>query len=190
MKLGIILGSIRAIRRGGRVKEWLMPQLEQFKDFDVELLDLRDYPLPFFDESNSPEGLNGKYNNDVAKQWSAKVADKDAFIMITPEYNHGTSAVLKNAIDWLYYEWVRKPVAFISYSPNAAGGVRAVEQLRQNVIELQMMPLREAIHITYILDTLDESGKVQQGHFNERLVTLMNELSWWSKALKTAREQH
>src|SRR5687768_10341422 len=118
MKLGIILGSIRDIRRGGRVKEWLMPQLGQYKDFEVELLDLKDYPLPFFNESNSPEGLNGNYTNEVARRWSAKVAEKDAFIIITPEYNHGTSAVLKNSIDWLYHEWVRKPVAFISYSPN------------------------------------------------------------------------
>lgn len=166
-----------------------MPQLEQFKDLEVELLDLNGYPLPFFNESNSPEGLNGNYTNDVAKKWSAKVAEKDTFIFVTPEYNHGTSAVLKNAIDWLYPEWVRKPVAFISYSPNAAGGVRAVEQLRQNVIELQMAPLREAIHITYVLDTLDESGKVLKGHFNERLLKLVEELTWWARALKEARER-
>lgn len=189
MKLGVILGSIRDIRRGGRVARWLMPQLEQFKDFEIELLDLNDYPLPFFNEPNSPEGLKGEYSDKIARKWSAKVAEKDAFIVITPEYNHGTSAVLKNALDWLYYEWVRKPVAFISYSPNAAGGVRAVEQLRQNVIELQMAPLREAIHVTYVLDTLDEDGKVLRGHFNERLGTLMSELGWWGEALKAARSK-
>lgn len=188
MKIGVILGSIREIRRGGRVAKWLMPQLAQFKDTEIELLDLKDYPLPFFNESNSPEGLKGEYANSVAKEWSAKIASMDGFILITPEYNHGTSAVLKNALDWLYYEWVRKPVAFISYSPNAAGGVRAVEQLRQNVIELQMAPLREAIHITYILDTIDEDGTVLKGHLNERLVKLMDELTWWTKALKTARD--
>ncbi len=79
-------------------------------------------------------------------------------------------------------------VAFISYSPNAAGGARAVEQLRQNVIELQMTPLREAIHLTYVLDTLDESGNVLKGHFNERLIKLIDELTWWTHALKSARE--
>jgi NAD(P)H-dependent FMN reductase len=188
MKIGVILGSIRGIRRGGRVANWLMPQLKQFKNAEFELLDLLDYPLPFFNESNSPEGLEGKYTNAVAKKWSAKVASKDGFILIAPEYNHGTSAVLKNALDWLYYEWVRKPVTFISYSPNSNGGVRAVEQLRQNVIELQMVPLREAIHITYVLDTLTEDGKVHKGHFNERLATLIGELLWYTKALKTARE--
>lgn len=189
MKIGVILGSIRDIRRGGRVAKWLMPQLSKFKAVEIELLDLKDYPLPFFNESNSPEGLKGEYTNTVAKKWSAKIASMDGFIFITPEYNHGTSAVLKNALDWLYYEWVRKPVAFISYSPNAAGGVRAVEQLRQNVIELQMAPLREAIHITYVLDTLDEQGNLLKGHFDERLVKLMEELLWWANALKTARNE-
>jgi NAD(P)H-dependent FMN reductase len=189
MKIGIILGSIREIRRGGRVAKWLTPQLEQFKEFEFELLDLNDYPLPFFNESNSPEGLNRNYTNDVARKWSVKIDGMDGFIVITPEYNHGTSAVLKNAFDWLYYEWVRKPVTFISYSPNSSGGVRAVEQLRQNVIELQMAPLREAIHFTYVLDTLDENGNLLKGHFNERLVKLMDELAWWTQALKAARSK-
>lgn len=189
MKLGVILGSIREIRRGGRVVNWLLPQLKQYGEFDSELLDLNDYPLPFFNESDSPQGLAGNYTNQVAARWSAKVAQKDAFIIVTPEYNHGTSAVLKNALDWLYPEWNRKPVAFVSYSPNAAGGVRAVEQLRANVIELQMAPIHEAIHITYVLDTLDQEGNVQRGHLNERLQDLIKELSWWSDALKAAREQ-
>ena len=123
MKVGIILGSTRGIRRGGRVMKWIESQLGQFEDCEFEILDLKDFPLPFFDEADSPEGLRGSYTNDVAKQWSGKIAEKDAFIIITPEYNHGTSGVLKNALDWLYYEWVRKPVAFISYSSNAAGGI-------------------------------------------------------------------
>lgn len=125
----------------------------------------------------------------MAKKWSAKIASKDAFIIIAPEYNHGTSAVLKNALDWLYYEWNRKPVAFVSYSPNAVGGVRAVEQLRQNVIELQMAPVHSSIHINYVLDTIDEKGNLLKGHFNERLTKLMNDLLWWTKALKTARKK-
>jgi len=187
VKVALILGSIRDIRRGGRVAKWLMPQLSALNDLEVELLDLKDYQLPFFDESNSPEGLERKYSNKTAQKWSQKIDSADAFIVITPEYNHGTSGVLKNALDWLYYEWARKPVAFISYSPNASGGARAVEQLRQNVIELQMAPLREAIHIAYVLDTIDEDGNLLQGHYNERLSTLLDELRWWSSALKAAR---
>lgn len=189
MNIGIILGSIREVRRGERVVKWLTSQIDQFKDFEFELLDPHDYPLPFFDEPDSPEGLRGSYSNEVAKKWSAKIAAQDGFIVVTPEYNHGSSAVLKNSLDWLYYEWVRKPVAFISYSSNADGGIRAVEQLRQNTIELQMAPLRAAIHITYVLSTLDEEGVVLKGHLNERLVKLMDELRWWTMALKNAREQ-
>lgn len=189
MKIAVILGSIREIRRGGRVAKWLMPQLSKRKDFNVELLDLKDYPLPFFNESNSPEGLEGNYTNKLAKKWAAKIGEADGFIIITPEYNHGTSGVLKNALDWVYYEWNRKPIAFISYSPNAAGGIRAVEQLRQNAVELQMASIPVAIHITYVLDTIDENGNLLKGHFNERLVHLLDELLWWVEALKTAREK-
>ena len=187
MKIAVILGSIREIRRGGRVAKWLMPQLANFKGIEFELLDLKDYPLPFYNESDSPEGLQGNYTNKLAKKWAAKIGEADAFIIITPEYNHGTSAVLKNALDWVYPEWNKKPVSFISYSPNAAGGIRAVEQLRQTVIELQMAPIQEAIHITYVLDTLEENGTVLKGHYNERLVDLMAQLLWWTEALKTAR---
>lgn len=189
MKIAVILGSIREIRRGGRVAKWLMPQLLKRKDIKVELLDLKDYPLPFFNESNSPEGLEGNYTNKLAKKWAAKIDEADGFIMITPEYNHGTSGVLKNALDWVYYEWNRKPVAFISYSPNAAGGIRAVEQLRQNSIELQMAPVSTSIHITYVLDTLDENGNQLKGHFKERLEDLMKDLLWWAKVLKDGREK-
>lgn len=188
MKIAVILGSIREIRRGGRVAKWLMPQLSKREDIDVELLDLKDYPLPFYNESDSPEGLEGNYTNKLAKKWAAKIGESDGFIIITPEYNHGTSGVLKNALDWVYYEWNKKPVSFISYSPNAAGGIRAVEQLRQTTIELQMAPLSNAIHISYVLDTIDENGFLLKGHYNERLVTLMDELLWWAEALKIARD--
>ncbi len=188
MKIAVILGSVREIRRGGRVLKWLITQLGQFTDIEFELLDLRDYPLPFYDEANSPEGLRGNYTNRIAKQWASKIGASDGFIIITPEYNHGAPAVLKNALDWVYYEWNKKPVAFVSYSTNAAGGIRAVQQLRENCIELQLAPTHTAVHITYILDTLDENGNVLKGHFNERLVGLIEELLWWTRALKNARD--
>lgn len=190
MKIAVILGSIRGVRRGGRVAKWLMSELSKSKSIEFELLDLIDYPLPFYNESDSPEGLEGNYTNEMGRKWAAKIREKDAFILITPEYNHGTSAVLKNALDWVYYEWNKKPVAFVSYSPNAAGGIRAVEQLRLNSIELDMHPMSQAIHISYVLDTIDEKGRLLKGHYNERLTNLMNELLWWANALKTAREKN
>lgn len=188
MKIGVILGSVREIRRGGRVAKWLMPQLEKLGGAEYELLDLRDYPLPFFSESNSPEGLERNYTNEVAQRWSAKVDEMDGFIIITSEYNHGIPGVLKNALDWLYSEWNKKPVGFVSYAPGAIGGARGVEQLRQNVIELQMAPMREALHISNVLDTLDEEGNLLKGHSNEKLAVTVKELLWWTNTLKKARE--
>jgi NAD(P)H-dependent FMN reductase len=189
IKIGVILGSIREIRRGGRVAKWLMPQLEKLGGAGYELLDLRDYPLPFFNESNSPEGLERNYTNEVAQRWSAKINAMDGFIIITSEYNHGIPGVLKNALDWLYSEWNKKPVGFVSYAPGAVGGVRGVEQLRQNVIELQMAPMREAVHIAHVLDVLDEEGNILKGHASEKLAVSVKELLWWTKALKKARSE-
>lgn len=167
--------------------QWLMPQLKKIDAATFELLDLKDYPLSFFDEANSPMGLERNYTSDVAKQWSAKVDSMDGFIVITPEYNHGTSAVLKNALDWLYPEWNCKPVGFVSYSPNAVGGVRAVEQLRLNAIELQMVPIHQSVHITHVLDTISEDGKLLQGHLNEHAASFAGQLVWWAKVLQDAR---
>jgi len=189
MKIGVILGSIRKIRRGERVAKWLMPQLSQFKDVEFELLDLRDYPLPFYSEDNSPDSLENGYTNKMATKWAAKIGEKDAFIIIAAEYNHGPAAVLKNALDWVYNEWVKKPIAFVSYAPGAGSGIRSVEQLRENVIELQMAPMREAIHISHVLDTIDEKGNLAKGHYNDRVVIVVEQLLWWAKALKEARDK-
>lgn len=188
MQIGIVLGSIRENRKGESVTKWAMSQLVKNSDVKSELLDLKDYQLPVFAESKSPMEFNGDYPNIIAQKWSAKVDSKDAFIFITPEYNHGTSAALKNALDWLYPEWAKKPVAFISYSPTAAGGVRAVEQLRQNVVQLQMVPLNAAVHIPRVQEVIDDDGKLLQEQYNDYLNNLVKDLSWWAKALKAARE--
>lgn len=189
MKIAVILGSTRAVRRGERVAKWLMSQLVNFKEAEFELLDLRDYPLPFYAEDNSPDSLENGYSNEVATKWAAKIGEADAFILITTEYNHGPAAVLKNALDYVYNEWNKKPVAFVSYATGPAGGIRAVEQLRQITIELKMAPMQAAVHISHVLDTIDENGKLLKGHFNQRVVTVVEQLLWWAEALKTAREK-
>lgn len=187
MKIAVILGSIRKIRRGERVAKWLMSQLAKIKEVEFELLDLRDYPLPFYSEDNSPDSLENGYTNKMAIKWAAKIGEADGFILIHSEYNHGPAAVLKNAIDWVYDEWVKKPVAFVSYAPGAGAGIRAVEQLRENAIELQMAPMREAVHVSHVLDSIDEKGNLLKGHYNERVITVVKELLWWARALKEAR---
>src|SRR6202008_3288862 len=112
----------------------------------AQLLDLSDFPMPFFDQP-LPPAMPGRppYEHDVVKKWTAHIAASDGFIMVTPEYNYGTSAVLKNAIDWVYPEWNRKAVAFVSYG--SAAGARGVQQLRLTAIELQLAAIRTSVHI-------------------------------------------
>ena len=163
----------------------------------IEILDLRDYPMPFFNEPVSPAMGDGKYLNEIVKKWSEKINDGDAFIIVTPEYNHGYPAVLKNALDSIFPEWNKKAVGFVSYGN--AGGARSVEQLRQVVIELQMVPIRSAIHIlvdVYIA-VMNEKVPVDPDMFNkplrdrrDRVEEFLNELISMAKALKVAREQN
>jgi NAD(P)H-dependent FMN reductase len=125
-RIGIILGSTRPNRNGEQVAKWVYETAALRSDADFELVDLRDYPLPHLDEPLPPS--MGQYQNDHTKEWSDKIASFDGFVIVTPEYNHSTSGVLKNAIDYLYAEWNNKAVGFVSYG--AVGGARAAEQLR------------------------------------------------------------
>src|SRR6266404_13706 len=145
LRLAIVIGSIRPNRFGGHAAQWIEEVARRRGDFDVELVDLKDYPMPLFAEEASP--LYAPSKNEVARRWQAKLAEFDAFIFTAAEYNHGPTAVLKNAFDYAYAEWSNKPVAFVGYG--GVGGSRAVEQLRLNVIELQMAPIRSAVHILF-----------------------------------------
>lgn len=158
-------------------------------------MDLRDYPMPFFNEPVSPAMSGGKYSNEIVNKWSEKIMDGDAFIIVTPEYNHGYPAVLKNALDSIFPEWNRKAVGFVSYGN--AGGARSVEQLRQVVIELQMVPIRSAIHIPVdvYMAVMNEKVPVDPDLFKplrdrlDRIEVFLSELISMAKTLKVAREQ-
>lgn len=145
VKIQVIIGSTRQGRYSEKPAEWIFNELEQFEGVEAELVDLRDYPLPFYDEQVSPIKLNGRYSKPEVTRWSEKVKQADAFIIVTPEYNHGYTAVLKNAIDHLYPEWNHKPVGFVSYG--SVGGARVIEQIRLVAIEMQMFPIKNAIHL-------------------------------------------
>ncbi|KKW12939.1 MAG: NADPH-dependent FMN reductase [Candidatus Gottesmanbacteria bacterium GW2011_GWB1_49_7] len=125
-----------------KVAPWVLAEAKKHTEAEFELIDLRDWPLPFYNEPTSVTGLT-KYSIPLAEKWSEKIRQGDGFLIVTPEYNHGYSAVLKNALDYLYTEWHRKPVAFVSYG-GPVGGSRAVEQLRLVSIELKMVPVRES----------------------------------------------
>lgn len=180
MNLHIILGSVREGRQGEKVATWLLEQAAA-TEWEAELIDLADWPLPFFNEATPPDANDGKYQNELAQEWSAKIAAADAYILVTPEYNHGYPAVLKNALDWLYYEWGGKPVAFASYSTGLTGGARAVEQLRQVVLHLQMVPVAQGLQIGKI-DQWDPASSAESAQ------KMLAKLTTWAKMLAPLRK--
>ncbi len=152
---------------GDKIATWVMEHIE------AELLDLREYPLPFFDEPVSPSMIKEPYTNPAVVKWTQKIAEGEAFIIITPEYNHGYPAVLKNALDYVYKEWNGKKIAFVGYG--SVGAARAIEQLRQVVIELQMIPLRTAVHITKFWELFDEKGQLKLDQYNQSLKLVLEQ---------------
>jgi NAD(P)H-dependent FMN reductase len=175
LKLQIILGSTRQQRQGELVASWFRGEAEKRADFEFEYIDLRDWPLPFFATADS----------SLVVRWQEKVAEADGYIIVTPEYNHSFTAALKNALDYGGKSWRNKPVAFVGYTAGDVGAARAVEQLRLVAIELQLAPIREAIHISGVLGALPES--VRSEAMRNRLERLFTQLGWWAGALKTAR---
>ena len=181
----IILGSTREGRFGEKPARWIFEKAKGREGVVAELLDLREYPLPFFNEAILPLARKGEYPNEVAARWAEKIREADAVIIATPEYNHGYPAVLKNALDFIYDEWNRKPVAFVGWG--SVGGARAVEQLRQVVVQLQMVAIQNAVHFSF-RDALDEKGNFVTASFEEVGDRMLDQLLWWAKVLKSARE--
>ena len=135
LKIKVIVGSTRANRFSEKTAAWIVETARKRTSLDVELLDLRDYPLPFFEEAMPPGMAKDQYSNPIVVKWRDKIREADGFIICTPEYNHGYPAVLKNALDYTYFAWARKAVSFVSWG--SAGGARGVEQLRLVAIELE-----------------------------------------------------
>ncbi|CAN7431685.1 NAD(P)H-dependent oxidoreductase [Acidovorax sp. LjRoot118] len=185
--IGIVIGSTREGRFADKPAQWFHGIASQRTDVSAELIDLRDYPMPFFDEALSPAWAPVK--NEAAQRWAAKLATLDGLVVITAEYNHGPTAVLKNAFDYAYKEFARKPIGFVGYG--GVGAARAVEQLRLVATELQMAPVRNAVHMGMV----EFLGVWQQGksfedypHLAQSAKGLLDDMAWWAKALKTARE--
>src|ERR1700682_2498647 len=145
LKIGMIVGSTRQNRFADTPVKWLGGGAAARADLRLEVLDLRDYRLPFFNEPASPAYTGGVYTPPAAGAWRKRIGGFDAFIATVAEYNHGPTAVLKNAFDSAYLEWQRKPIAFVGYG--GVGAARAIEQLRGVVIELQMVPIAQGVNI-------------------------------------------
>ena len=188
--ISVIIGSTREGRFSEKPARWILQYLQKREGIEARLLDLREFPMPFFDQP-MPPAMPGRppYEHDVVRRWTAAIERSDAFIIVTPEYNYGPSAVLKNAIDWVYPEWNRKAAAFVSYG--SAMGARSVQQLRETAIELQLAPVRSSVHIPVAtLWAHFQGGDVDKGlaEIEKQAQTMIDDLLWWATALKTARQ--
>jgi NAD(P)H-dependent FMN reductase len=187
--ISVIVGSTREGRFSEKPAHWILQQLKKRDGVDARLLDLRDFPMPFFDQP-VPPAMPGRapYANAVVQKWTAAIAQSDGFVFVTPEYNYGPSAVLKNAIDWVYPEWNRKAAAIVTYG--SAMGARGAQQLRETAIELQLAPVRSSVHIPVAtLWAHFQGGDVDAGlaELATPSATMIDDLLWWTTALKTAR---
>ncbi len=189
-KIALIIGSTRPTRFADIPAQWMLAQAQARTDMDVELVDLRDFPLPFFDEMAS--NLWMPSSNPVAVAWQNKMAEFDGYIFVVAEYNRSITGALKNALDQAYKEWNRKPMTAIAYG--AAGGTRALEHLRNIAVELQMVPTRNAVHLGMgdffkVHPGMGGSGKMADVEANllPAATASLDDLVWWAKATMAAK---
>jgi NAD(P)H-dependent FMN reductase len=185
LKLAIIIGSTRPGRVGEAVARWVFELAQKRGDAEYELVDIKDFDLPLLDEPIPPS--QGNYSKEHTKRWAAKIASFDGFIFVTPEYNHGISGALKNAIDFLYAEWNNKAAGFVGYG--SAGGVRAVEQLRLVMAELQVATVRAQVMLSLRDDFENYSTFKSREFHDEALGPVFDQVIAWSGALRALREK-
>lgn len=182
LKIAIIVGSTRPGRNSKAVAEWVLDQAAS-RTADYELVDLLDYPLPHLDEAVPPS--MGQYEGEHTKRWAAKIDSYDGFVFVTPEYNHSTSGVLKNAIDYVYAEWNNKAAGFVSYG--SLGGARAIEHLRAISAELQLAGVRQQLSFSLFTDFEDMNAFKPEPQHEDEARTLFDQLEAWAGAMKTLR---
>jgi NAD(P)H-dependent FMN reductase len=184
IRIAIILGSTRPGRIGEGVAHWVEQIAAKRNDAEFELVDIKDFNLPLLDEPVPPS--RGQYSKAHTRTWAAKIASFDAFVFVTPEYNHGISGALKNAIDFVYAEWNNKAAGFVSYG--SAGGARAVESLRLVMGELMIADVRAQLMLSLSTD-FENFSKFKPAPMHEKsLNTMLDQLVAWGTALKSVRE--
>lgn len=187
-KIGLILSTTRQTRFADRPAQWVLDIARARDDADYEIVDLRDYPIPAFDAPASPRYV--PVSNEPAQRFAARLAALDGYIFITAEYNHTIPGALKNALDHLFNEGKRKPAAFVGYG--AVGAARAVEHLRQIVVEQSMVPLQAAVHINMepFLGLMREGKDFADfPYLAPTVTTMLDELNWYARVLKRGREE-
>jgi NAD(P)H-dependent FMN reductase len=190
-KLHVVVGSTRPTREADLVVPWVVKRALAHGGFDVEVIDLRDWPLPMFAEHMGTIGdfNDPTYSEPIVKKWNNKMSEADAFIVVTPEYNHSLPAVLKNAIDsvFLSFAFRNKPIAAVGYSTGIGAGIRAVEHLAQVIIEGEGIPLRNGVLIPFVAKAFDDSGEANDIAASASLDVMLDDLAWSSSALEAAR---
>ena len=188
-RIQVIAGTTRQGRFSERVGAWVTGHLAARDDLDVELVDLRDYPLPFFDQAPPARTLRD-YPNEQTARLGRKLDEADGYVILVAEYNHGYTAVLKNALDHTFVEWRRKPVTYVGWGN--VGGARAIEQLRQVAVEFEMAPLRFAVHI--LPDVMMAARGSEDADdlsvfepLEPKLKLLSDDLAWWTHVLADGR---
>jgi NAD(P)H-dependent FMN reductase len=193
VKIQIIIGSTRTGRQTDKLAKWVAKEASVTTDFEVELVDLRDYNLPLFDEAVSPQYNPSRTPNPAAKKWLEKLAEADSFILVTPEYNRSTSGVLKNALDYIDFQFQRKPVLLVAHG--SSGGGQAVGHLRGIIPGLLAVTVPHAVYFKdRVADSVSETGELaedlQAGPKGPEaaLHSALNELAWYTQALAAARQ--
>ncbi len=186
-KLMIVIASTRPGRGGAAVADWFVGHARAHGSFAVSVVDLAELNLPFLDEPNHPR-LH-QYTKAHTRAWSAQVQAADAFVFVTPEYNYGYPAPLKNAIDYLHHEWAYKPVGFVTYG-GVAAGTRSMQQLKQVVSALKLLPLTEAVNLPFYQQFMDEAGAIQPNQvMTEAASVVLDELFRVQLALSSLRAE-
>ncbi|ADO71299.1 NADPH-dependent FMN reductase [Stigmatella aurantiaca] len=185
IKVAIVIGSTRPGRKAADVAQWVYGIAQKRSDAEFELVDIQDFNLPLLDEPVPPS--LGKYSQAHTQAWSAKIEPFDAYVFVTPEYNHGPSGALKNAIDYLYREWNNKAAGFVGYG--SAGGTRAVEQLRLVMGELQVADVRAQVSLSLATDFENYTVFKPAARHEASVNTVLDQVIAWGGALKTLRKK-
>lgn len=183
LRVAILTGSTRPGRNGEVVAQWVYDLAKTRTDAEFELVDIADYDLPLYDEPRPP--LLGEYSHEHTKRWSAKIASFDAFVFVTPEYNHSISGALKNALDFLFHEWSNKAAGFVSYG--GVGGARAVEHLRGILAEVMVATVRAQVMLSMFTDFEHFTTFKPDPRHEGEVQTMLDQVIAWGGALRTLR---
>ena len=189
LRIGVILASVREGRRGEAFARWIHGLVAERPGVEVELLDLKEWPLPPYAHRDTPNVAEKTFaEGSLERRWAERIAALDGFVVVTPEYNHSFPSALKSALDAIYAPWNHKAVAFVSYG-GFAGGARAVEQLRLVAVELRMVPVRDEVNVRLAGYAADEHGHPADPIYGRKAKATLDDLLWWARAAREARQR-